>query len=208
MMGSNDSDAYSDEKPVHQVTVSTFKIGKYPVTQKEWQAVMGNNPSYFKGDDLPVEQLSWNDVQEFIQKLNTLTGKVYRLPTEAEWEFAARGGTGSKGYKYAGSNNVDEVAWYSENSGSKTHPVGQKKANELGLYDMSGNVYEWCNDWYGTYGSAAQTNPQGPSTGSIRVYRGGSWNGGARFVRVSSRNHYAPDYRNYHIGFRLASSSN
>ena len=137
---------------------------------------MGSNPSRYTGDDnLPVEQVSWKDVQEFIQKLNALTGKTYRLPTEAEWEYAARGGNQSQGYKYAGSNTVGDVAWHYGNSDHKTHPVGQKQPNELGLYDMSGNVWEWCQDWYGDYSSSAQTNPTGPSSGSYRVLRGGSW---------------------------------
>jgi formylglycine-generating enzyme required for sulfatase activity len=147
MMGSEDG--YDSEKPAHRVTLDSFEIGKYPVTQAQWQAVMGNNPSYCKNrSECPVENVSWNDVQEFIQKLNSITYKTYRLPTEAEWEYAARGGNKSRGYKYAGSNNIDEVAWYDKNSGRKTHPVGLKSPNELGLYDMIGNVYEWSRDYY------------------------------------------------------------
>ncbi|MBQ3247459.1 MAG: SUMF1/EgtB/PvdO family nonheme iron enzyme, partial [Alistipes sp.] len=153
------SDADSDEKPAHSVTVSNFYIGKYEVTQAQWEAVMGKNPSRFKGDNLPVERVSWNDIQKFIEKLNAKTGKRYRLPTEAEWEYAARGGNQSKGYKYSGSNDIGSVAWYTDNSSSPTHPVGQKQPNELGLYDMSGNVYEWCSDWHGSYSSGSQTNP-------------------------------------------------
>jgi len=206
MMGSNDKDASKAEKPVHQVTVSSYMIGKYPVTQREWQAVMGNNPSYFKGDDLPVECVSWNDVQEFIQKLNRLTGKEYRLPTEAEWEFAARGGNSSRRYKYAGSNNIDDIAWYSLNSGVKTHPVGLKRANELRLYDMSGNVWEWCSDWSGSYGVSAVINPQGPSIGQGRVLRGGDWYVRATDCRSTCRRSNPPDSYSKNVGFRLAIS--
>jgi len=143
MMGATseqESDAFDWEKPAHRVTLSDFYIGKYEVTQAQWKAVMGSNPSYFKGDNLPVERVSWGDCQEFIRKLNERTGLTFRLPTEAEWDYAARGGNRSRGYKYSGSDDPDEVAWYWDNSGIKTHPVGQKRANELGLYDMSGNV--------------------------------------------------------------------
>ena len=168
---------------------------------------MGSNPSKFKGDNLPVEQVSWNDIQEFITKLNTMTGKTFRLPTEAEWEYAARGGNKSKGYKYSGSNTLDNVAWYTNNSSSKTHPVGQKQPNELGLYDMSGNVWEWCQDWYGSYSSSSQTNPTGPSSGSYRVLRGGSWYHFARICRVSYRLNSDPDDRYNLNGFRLVCRS-
>lgn len=199
------SDAYSDESPAHSVTVSDFYIGKYEVTQAQWRAVMGSNPSKFKGDNLPVEQVSWNDIQKFITKLNTMTGKTFRLPTEAEWEYAARGGNKSKGYKYSGSNTLDNVGWY-YNSGGKTHPVGQKQPNELGLYDMSGNVWEWCQDWYGSYSSSSQTNPTGPSSGSYRVLRGGDW--GMIFWRnIYSRTYARPDKGRSYNGFRLACSS-
>lgn len=200
------SDAYFDESPTHQVTLSSFAIGQTEVTQELWEAVMGSNPSSFKGAKRPVECVSWNDCQTFITKLNQLTGKKFRLPTEAEWEYAARGGKNSKGYKYAGSNTIDEVAWYTSNSGDKTHDVVTKKPNELGLYDMSGNVWEWCQDWYSSsyYSSSPQTNPTGPSSGSGRVLRGGSWNGRARYCRVSFRNNYDPDNRNYNRGLRLA----
>ncbi|MBO7279020.1 MAG: SUMF1/EgtB/PvdO family nonheme iron enzyme [Bacteroidales bacterium] len=197
------SDAYDDEKPVHSVTLSDFYIGKYEVTQAQWKAVMGKNPSRFQGDNLPVENVSWNDIQEFIKKLNRLTGKRYRLPTEAEWEYAARGGKKSKGYKYAGSNSIGEVAWYDSNSGYETHPVGQKQPNELGLYDMSGNVWEWCQDWYGNYNSSSQTNPSGPASGSYRVLRGGSWYRSARYCRVSDRSFNYPSNWYYFYGFRL-----
>lgn len=204
MMGADDNDAYSDEKPVHSVTLSSFQIGKYEVTQRLWKAVMGTNPSGFKGDNLPVENVSWEDAQEFIRKLNAITGKNYRLPTEAEWEFAARGGNSSYGYKYSGSNNIDNVAWYYGNSGSKTHPVGTKSPNELGIYDMAGNVWEWCQDRYGIYNSGSQTNPHGPSSGSYRLIRGGSWLNDAWYCRVASRNYYPPGYRNNPLGLRLA----
>ena len=200
------SDADSDEKPTHSVTVSSFYICKYEVTQALWKAVMGSNPSNWKGDNLPVERVSWDDCQTFIRKLNALTGKNFRLPTEAEWEFAARGGNNSRGYKYAGSNNIGDVAWYDGNSGNKTHTVGTKSPNELGIYDMSGNVWEWCQDWYGSYSSASQTNPTGASSGSYRVLRGGSWYYGARFCRSSLRSDNAPGYRYIYYGLRLVLS--
>jgi len=201
------NDCYDREKPAHQVTLSDFYIGKYEVTQKQWTAMMGSNPSNFKNcDNCPVEGVSWNDVQEFIKKLNRKTGKNYRLPTEAEWEYAARGGNQSKGYKYSGSNKLGDVGWYDNNSGSKTHPVGQKSANELGIYDMSGNVYEWCSDRYGSYSSSSQRNPQGASSGSIRVLRGGSWFSSAEYCRLSVRNYNIPDYRINGNGFRLVVS--
>ena len=166
---------------------------------------MGSNPSYFEGDNLPVEQVSWDDCQEFIRKLNSLTGKKFRLPTEAEWEYAARGGNESQGYKYAGSDNIDDVAWYDEDlhEGS-THEVDTKSPNELGLYDMSGNVWEWCNDWYGDYSPDAQTNPTGPGSGSYRVFRGGSWDYFAGGCRVSFRYIISPDFRDDSLGLRLA----
>ena len=195
--------AESDEKPVHSVTLSDYYIGETEVTQELWTAVMGNNPSYYKGNNKPVEQVSWNDCQKFITKLNQLTGKNFRLPTEAEWEYAARGGKKSLGYKYSGSDIAGVVARYEGNSGSKTHDVKTKQANELGIYDMSGNVWEWCQDWYGDYSSSSQTNPIGPSSGSDRVLRGGGWDSDARGCRVSYRNPYNPDYRYFSIGFRL-----
>ena len=198
------SDVVSDEKPAHKVTPSSYYIGETEVTQELWQAVMGSNPSYFKGAKLPVEQVSWEDCQEFIRKLNQMTGKSFRLPTEAEWEFAARGGSRSNHYKYSGSNNLSSVAWYWDNSGEKTHPVGQKSPNELGLYDMSGNVYEWCADWYGDYSSSAQTNPKGPSNGSSRVIRCGGWFGNAWNCRVSYRNFIRPSFSFSYLGLRLA----
>ena len=181
------SDAESDEKPVHSVTLDGYYIGKCEVTQELWEAVMGSNPSHFKGAQNPVENVSWNDCQEFVSRLNSLTGRTFRLPTEAEWEYAARGGNKSRHYKYSGSGNIGYVAWYYKNSGSTTHAVGTQTANELGIYDMSGNVCEWCSDWYGGYSAGSQTNPQGPSSGSARVLRGGSWSDYARYCRVSYR---------------------
>ena len=198
------SDAYGNESPVHQVTVSSFYMGETEVTQRQWKAIMGSNPSYFTGDNRPVERVSWNDCQMFIQKLNQLTGRTFRLPTEAEWEYAARGGVHHSGYKYAGSNSVGGVAWYHDNSGSQTHDVKTKQPNALGLYDMSGNVWEWCSDCFGSYSSGAQTDPQGPSSGSYRVLRGGSLDGSARYCRVSRRDGYYPGDRDCSIGFRLS----
>ena len=203
--GNYDSDAYSDESPVHSVTLSSYYIGETEVTQELWEAVMGNNPSYYSGyPQRPVEYVSWNDCQEFITKLNQLTGKNFRLPTEAEWEYAARGGNKSNGYKYSGSNTINNVAWYTDNCGSKTHDVKTKAANELGIYDMSGNVWEWCQDWYGSYSSGSQTNPTGPTSGSLRVNRGGSWSYLAKYCRVSDRDNGNSYYwTSYDIGFRL-----
>jgi formylglycine-generating enzyme required for sulfatase activity len=197
-------DAESDEKPTHSVTLSSYYISDHEVTQAEWEAMMGSNPSYFKGGNLPVENVSWDDCQEFIRKLNSLTGLRFRLPTEAEWEYAARGGSRSRGYKYSGSNTLGDVAWYTDNSGSKTHPVKQKQSNELGLYDMSGNVWEWCQDWYSSYSSSSQSNPQGHANGSYRVDRGGGWDSNAGSCRVSIRGSYAPSGRDSGLGFRLA----
>ena len=195
-----------DEKPTHRVSLSSFYIGKYEVTQALWKAVMGSNPSHFEGDNLPVENVSWNDCQTFLRKLNAMTGKTFRLPTEAEWEFSARGGNWSRGYQYSGSNVLSDVAWYYDNSGSKTHNVGTKAPNELGIYDMSGNVWEWCQDWKGSYIGSAQTNPKGPSSGSYRVDRGGSWFNFAWSCRVACRYCHTPDYRYFDLGFRLALS--
>ena len=214
-MGSNDSEVYDWEKPVHSVTLSDYYIGETEVTQALWEAVMGNNPSYFNGSSNPVECVSYNECKDFINKLNTLlsdqlpAGRKFRLPTEAEWEFAARGGNKGKNnnYTYSGSNNIDAVAWWGYdkgNSNKRTHPVKQKQPNELGLYDMSGNVWEWCYDWYGNYSSASQSNPQGPSSGSWRVLRGGSWNYFAQFCRVAYRNSNTPAFRSGESGLRLA----
>ena len=200
------SDVWSDEKPTHSVTLSGYYICKYEVTQALWRAVMGSNPSNFKGDNLPVECVSWNDCQTFINRLNSYTGRNFRLPTEAEWEFAARGGNYSRHYKYSGSNYIDDVAWYADNSGNRTHPVGTKQANEFGLYDMSGNVYEWCSDWDGSYSSYSQSDPTGPNNGSDRVMRGGSLDCHARVCRSSCRDDYAPGSRGSDLGLRLVLS--
>ena len=200
------SDAESDEKPTHSVTLSSYYICKYEVTQALWRAVMGSNPSYFKGDNLPVERVSWNDCQTFINRLNSYTGRNFRLPTEAEWEFAARGGNYSRHYKYSGSNYIGDVAWYTDNSGNRTHPVGTKQANELGLYDMSGNVWEWCSDLYGSYSSYSQSNPTGPNSGSDRVGRGGSWYYLARLCRSSYRYNFTPGCSINTLGLRLVLS--
>jgi formylglycine-generating enzyme required for sulfatase activity len=193
-------------KPMHSVTLSDFYMGTYEVTQKQWKEIMGNNPSkYSDCDNCPVENVSWDEVQEFIRKLNAKTGFKYRLPTEAEWEFAARGGNKSKDYLFAGSNQVSEVAWYWKNSDNKPHPVGTKSSNELGLYDMLGNVFELCNDWYSDYSSYSQTNPKGPDSGEYRVSRGGSfsWTGSVA-TTLAGRGSTTQGYKNDHSGFRLA----
>ena len=199
---------YHWEKPVHQVTLTNdYYMGKYEVTQALWEVVMGSNPSNFKGDNLPVEEVSWNDCQEFISKLNSMTGRKFRLPTEAEWEYAARGGKKSRGYQYSGSNSISDVAWYSGNSGRVTHPVGTKHANELGIYDMTGNVWEWCQDWFDSYSSSSQTNPTGADSGSIRVKRGGGWYDDAQVCRSSCRIIiYSTDVCYLSLGLRLALS--
>lgn len=199
-----DPSAILDECPAHKVAVSSFRIGRTEVTQALWRAVMNMEPSYFKGDNLPVEQVSWNDCQAFIRKLNALTGRQFRLPTEAEWEYAARGGRQSHGYKYSGSDNADDVAWHAGNSGGTTHEVAGKKPNELGLYDMSGNVWEWCQDYYGYYGAGAQTDPKGPHRGFRRVRRGGCWYYLAESCRVPFRNCDKQSLSHIIIGLRLA----
>ncbi len=197
--------ADSDESPTHSVTLSDYYIGETEVTQELWQAVMGSNPSWFTGNmQRPVECVSWNDCQTFITKLNELTGESFALPTEAQWEYAARGGKSTKGYLYSGSNSIADVAWYKDNSSDTTHPVKSKSPNELGLYDMSGNVYEWCADWYGSYSSTSQTNPVGPSTGSHRVRRGGSWSYYATICRIADRDYCTPPSLTYNFGLRLA----
>ena len=199
-MGSNSGE--SDEMPVHNVTLDSYYIGETEITQAQWRAVMGSNPSGYTGDNRPVENVSWNDAQEFCKKLSELTGKRYVLPTEAQWEYAARGGNQSKGYTYSGSNNIDEVAIYDVYS-SKHSKVKRKRPNELGIYDMSGNVWEWCSDWYGSYSSSSQTNPQGPNSGSLRVLRGGSWGYYASGCRVANRSSLNPSYADDFYGFRV-----
>ena len=194
----------SNEKPVHSVTLSDYYVGETEVTQALWKAVMGSNPSNFKGDNLPVEYVSYKDCETFITKLNSLTGANFRLPTEAEWEFAARGGNKSQGYTYSGSNTISNVAWYYNNSSNKTHAVKTKSPNELGIFDMSGNVWEWCLDWYGDYSSSPQTNPKGPISELNRVLRGGSWDFDSYFCRSSNRSSNTPDYGSNYLGFRLA----
>ncbi len=207
-----DGASEDDERPVHEVVLSSFAIGRYEVTQELWEAVMGSNPAD-PGEDLqtPVYNVSWKMVHTFIQKLNQhpairQAGHVFRLPTEAEWEFAARGGTLSKGFKYAGSNNIDDVAWYRQNSGNDVHPVGKKAPNELGLYDMTGNVFEWCSDWYDTnyYASSFKVNPLGPTSGSSRIVRGGCWSFPADKCRATYRATCDPGSEGLNIlGLRL-----
>jgi sulfatase modifying factor 1 len=203
------SDCGGNEKPAHRVQVSDFYIGKFEVTQDQWVAVMKDNPSSFKNcGKCPVESVSWDDVQYFIKRLNQVTGRNYRLPTEAEWEYAARGGAKSLGDKFSGGPSLNYVGWYKDNSSSKTQPVGGKEPNELGIYDMSGNVWEWCQDWYDQNyyvgRPSLDVNPQGAATGTYRVSRGGSWYFLAAFCRVADRYWYAPDYRSFYRGFRLA----
>ena len=202
-MGANDSDARSEEKPVHSVTLDSYYIAETEVTQAQWYAIMGTNPSSRSGDDRPVESISWYNAKAFCEKLSELTGKKYVLPTEAQWEYAARGGNKSQGYKYSGSNTIGDVAWYEGNNDSHTCAVKQKQPNELGLYDMSGNVWEWCSDWYDDYSSYSQTNPTGPSSGSKRVERGGNYFNSAASCRVSNRNSYYPSDSCNNLGFRV-----
>jgi hypothetical protein len=205
---------FQDKEHLHTVTVSSFRINKYEVSQKEWEAVMGNNPSEWILAELPVERVSWDDCQEFIKKLNKITGLKFRMPTEAEWEYAARGGNKSAGYTYSGSNDINEVGWYALNINlevnpdvnNKTHPCGLKKPNELGLYDMSGNVFEWCSDYMGYfyYKDSPATNPKGPAEGTHHIQRGGCWYDDAKDCTVSNRGHVATDNANNMTGLRLA----
>lgn len=205
-MGDTFGDGRTDEKPVHEVCLSDFYIGRYLVTQAEWTAVMGKNPSLFIGDGRPVDSVSWNDAQEFIATLNELTGKGFRLPTEAEWEYAAR--SGGIRERWAGTSDekqLGDYAWYRENSGERTHLVGRKKPNGAGLYDMSGNLWQWCQDWYGDvyYKESPRDNPQGPASGALCVLRGGSWGSTAEIARVADRNFVHPSSSFDNFGFRL-----
>ncbi|MCX8472202.1 MAG: SUMF1/EgtB/PvdO family nonheme iron enzyme [Sediminibacterium sp.] len=212
-MGFNESEAigrdvdHKNEIPNHIVYLDDFYISKFLVTQELWVKVMKTNPSCFKDKPesplLPVEQISWRDCQLFISKLNNLTLQFFRLPTEAEWEFAARGGNLSKGYMYAGSNYIDEVCWYDDNSNCCTHPVGLKKPNELDIYDLNGNVWEWCNDWYASYEVEAQNNPKGSYVGSYKILRGAGWQGAKNQCRISTRNYDKPTGKRSNTGFRL-----
>ncbi len=210
-MGDNDGDGFVNEKPAHEACVEDFYIGRYLVTQDEWKSVMGANPSHSscKGS-CPVENISWNDIQKFLYILSDRTGKKYRLPTEAEWEYAAR--SGGKNEKWAGTGVEDDVpdyAWIFTNSDFELHPVGQKKPNGLGLYDMSGDAWEWVSDWYGGeyYRRSPKNNPQGPATGTQRTLRGGYWGDMPKGVRVSRRIGLDPDSRVGGYGFRVAVST-
>jgi formylglycine-generating enzyme required for sulfatase activity len=200
--------ADDDETPQHRVSIGKpFYLGKYKVTQTQWTAVMGSNPSEFKGQSHPVGRISWNDAQTFIDRLNQKEGhKRYRLPTEAEWEYAARAGTTST-YSFGDdASQLGQYAWYDGNSGKTTHPVGQRKPNAWGLYDMHGNVWEWVQDWYGHYSGSPSTDPRGPSSGSYRMLRGGAWNFPAAYCRSAARAPNSPGNRNDNVGFRLALS--
>lgn len=186
------------------VSISSFMLGRFPVTQGQWEKLMGNNPCYFKGKNLPVENVSYQDVLLFIDKLKAQTGKKFRLPTEAEWEYAA--GAGPQDLRYAGSNDLDRVGWYVENSGCRTHEVGLKLANAIGLHDMSGNVWEWTQDLYDEHYAAncSDTNPQGPTNGTEYVFRGGSWDREEAYCTVFNRCRNTPGYKSNNLGFRLA----
>ncbi|HUU49733.1 MAG TPA: formylglycine-generating enzyme family protein [Nitrospinota bacterium] len=210
-MGDTFGDGDSDERPVHTVCLDDFYMGKYEVTQGQWEILMDSNPSYFKlGDDYPVDNVSWNDALEFIKKLNHKTGKAYRLPREAQWEYAAR--SRGKRDKWPGTSSeseLEEYVWYDKNSGERTHPVGQKRPNNLGLYDMGGNVWEWCFDWYHKdyYSKSPKKNPEGLDKGLFKGLRGGSMMFKSHFARASARTGFIPSSpHNYFFGFRLAHS--
>ena len=211
MMGADKGDSLADpdEFPQHEVSISTFYMGQCVVTQKLWKAVMGTAPSKFAGDNKPVERVSWLSANEFIKKLNEMTGKTFRLPTEAEWEFASRGGVKSKGFIYAGSNNSDEVGWCENNLDEETKDVAMKAPNELGLYDMSGNIGEWCSDIYDAkyYANSPKEDPQGPAEGPYRCLRGNGWcSNECRYIRSANRSGNIPEYEYPFVGFRLAMS--
>ena len=200
-----DEAEHTYETPKHEVTLRDYKIGSNEVTQALWEAVMGDNPSIFKGSDLPVENVSWYDVDLFIKKLNKLTGKHYRLPTEAEWEFAARGGNKSKGYVYIGGDEIDSAAWHFGNSDKCTHAVGSSGANELGVFDMAGNVSEWTQDWYGHYSDKPQKNPKGAKSSDIgKILRGGTYANLLNYNKPACRFVSNPNFKSPTIGFRLA----
>ena len=207
-MGSDDELAAADEAPIHSVTLSSFRMNKFTVTRKQWRVLMGTDPgwnsNYGIGDDLPATHLSYVDCLAFLNKLNSLTDLTFRLPTEAQWEYAARGGKQSHSMRYSGSDNPNEVAWHQDNAGNVLHKPGILHPNELGLYDMSGNIWEWCSDWYAEYSVSAQTDPIGPTIGSRRVVRGGSFSYEASYSRVTQRNNLSPDYHSFVTGFRLA----
>ena len=206
IMGSEDFN--DDEKPVHEVILSSFSIGRFEVTQAQWQAVMGQNPSLYKNcNDCPVERVSWNDIQVYLSKINKITGKKYRLPTEAEWEYAAGGGNNNITYHFSGSNDLKGIAWYDENSENKPHVVGSKNANNLGIYDMSGNVWEWCSDYYGEYSSKSEYDPKGSDFGEYRVIRGGSWAHLKSDCRITMRVMFPENTKLKTLGFRVALSN-
>lgn len=209
IMGSAAGEA--DEKPAHEVVVDGFAMSKYPVTQRQWTVIMGSNPSEFAGcDQCPIDRVSWDDAQAFVSRLNKLSGKYYSLPTEAEWEYAAKGGLDGKGFRFSGSDDIDQVGWYASNSDRRPHEVGEKMPNELGLYDMTGNMWEWCQDWYEKfyYELNEKYSPMGPSSGSGRVRRGGSWFTQAVNCRSSTRNNVKQDYKDDSGTFRLAQYPN
>jgi formylglycine-generating enzyme required for sulfatase activity len=206
IMGSPaDEPGHDADETQHKVRLTKpFLLSVYQVTQAEFTAVMGSNPSYFRGDDLPVESISWDEAVAFCKKLSELEGKTYRLPTEAEWEFACRAGATGP---YAGDGNLDDIGWYLGNAGSETHPVGSLQPNAWGFYDMQGNVWEWCADWYGPYAAGDATDPTGPASGTTRVLRGGSLDYGPEFARAAFRNWYTPETKLYYIGFRVVLDS-
>ncbi len=206
MMGSpEDEEDRSDDETQHKVTLTKgFWLGKYPVTQAQWESVMGCNPSDFDGDDNPVDSVSWDDCKEFIANINSRSDFTARFPTEAEWEYACRAGSGEA---YSGTGDLDDMGWYSENSDDETHPVGEMESNDWGFYDMHGNVWEWCADWYGSYPTKAVTNPKGSASGDFRVLRGGYWGHAAGSCRSAERDGSRPDNRYCIYGFRLCCSA-